>query len=352
VKGLGPVVRTCEGLLEIVFLLKRPAPELAAVTAADLALHATPVVNLFERDCNLVEIDPRRTRQAIYADRTRPRDFEIHRVLKVEDADADGIEAEVPALFSLGQNRGSGWAWYSERRPRRPTDDERLQGQSRTSYAGDDVFLSVSRSPGAQPARPLRRASVMALCSNRDLPILDDAPTLSLETGDPVDGVQLFGSLRPPRPAIPATLPLGVAEEARADDLAWRLVSQLSLNFLSLAEEGRGADPLHALLDLYADRGDPSLARHVRAITRITSRPVVERLPVSGPLCFGRGTELTLHVDQSVLAGHSALLLTALLAQLFARYAAINAFVRTRTHLVQKQEDVPWPMTPGNRYLI
>ncbi|TIR44114.1 MAG: type VI secretion system baseplate subunit TssF, partial [Mesorhizobium sp.] len=66
--------------------------------------------------------------------------------------------------------------------------------------------------------------------------------------------------------------------ESRADNLAWRLVAQLALNFLSLAKEGRGVDPLHALLDLYADRGDPSLARNVHSIVRIDSRSVIERL--------------------------------------------------------------------------
>src|SRR4029079_6588461 len=127
---------------------------------------------------------------------------------------------------------------------------------------------------------------------------------------------------------------------------------QLALNFLSLAKEGRGVDPLHALLDLYAERGDPGLARNVRSIVRIDSRAVIERLAIDGPMCFCRGTEVTLHVDQSVLAGQSTLLLSGLLSRLFARHAGINGFVRTRTRLLQKQEDVPWPMTPGNRSLI
>ncbi|MEJ6784838.1 type VI secretion system baseplate subunit TssF [Aminobacter sp. Piv2-1] len=51
-------------------------------------------------------------------------------------------------------------------------------------------------------------------------------------------------------------------------------------------------------------------------------------------------------------SGQSSLLLSALLARLFARHSGINGFVRTRTRLLQKQEDVPWPMTPGNRFLI
>jgi type VI secretion system protein ImpG len=82
---------------------------MADITPADFQLFVTPIVNLFERECNVIEIDRRRTRQVLHADRTRPRDFEIYRVTRVEDADIEGPESEVPALFSLGQNRGSGW---------------------------------------------------------------------------------------------------------------------------------------------------------------------------------------------------------------------------------------------------
>ncbi|TRC93309.1 type VI secretion system baseplate subunit TssF [Mesorhizobium sp. WSM4303] len=352
VTGLQPVVRKCQAGLEIVFLFRRPVPELADLTPADFELFATPIINLFERECNVIELDQRKTRQVLHADRTRARDFEIYRVVRVEDADAEGPDAEIPELFSLGQNRGSGWVYSTERRPRRPTEDERSQGVTRTSYAGDDVFLAISRPVHSQANRPLKRVDIVALCTNRDLAILDDTPTLTLEAGDPVETVRLLGALRSPQPAIPAALPAGADGESRADDLAWRLVSQLALNFLSLAKEGRGVDPLHALLDLYAERGDPGLARNVRSIVRIDSRAVIERLAIEGPMCFGRGTEVTLHVDQSVLAGQSTLLLSGLLSRLFARHAGINGFVRTRTRLLQKQEDVPWPMTPGNRYLI
>lgn len=352
IHGLRQVVRRCESGLEIVFLFRRPVPALADVKPSDFELFATPIVNLFERECNVIELDPRKTRQILHADRTRPRDFEIFRVIRVEDADTEGPDAEVPALFGLGQNRGNGWVYSVERRPRRATEDERREGITRTSYAGDDVFLSVSRPPASHPGKGLKRIDVLALCTNRDLPILDDTPSLTLESGDPVDAVKLLGAIRPPQPALAASLPASAADESRADDLAWRFIAQLSLNFLSLAQEGRGAEPLHAMIDLYADRGDPGLARLARSIVRVDSRAVVERLAIPGPMCFGRGTEITLHVDQSVLAGQSTLLLSALLARLFARHAGINGFVRTRTRLLQTQEDVPWPMTPGNRHLI
>ncbi|WP_292173566.1 type VI secretion system baseplate subunit TssF, partial [Mesorhizobium sp.] len=186
VSGLQPVMRKCDGGLEIIFMFRRPVPELADLTPADFELFVTPIINLFERECNVVELDPRRTRQVLHADRTRARDFEIYRVTRVEDAESEGSDAEIPELFSLGQNRGSGWVYSTERRPRRATEDERRDGLTRTSYTGDDVFLAISR-PVTSPAnRAIRRLDVMALCTNRDLPILDDTPTLTLETADPV----------------------------------------------------------------------------------------------------------------------------------------------------------------------
>jgi len=52
-----------------------------------------------------------------------------------------------------------------------------------------------------------------------------------------------------------------------------------------------------------------------------------------------------------MLSGGSDLLLSALLSRLFARHAAINSFIRTRTKLTHQQTEVTWPMTPGTRAL-
>jgi type VI secretion system protein ImpG len=317
-----------------------------------LQLFATPVINLFERDCNVIEIDRRRSRQVVHVDRTRPLDFEIYRIVGIEDADREGPGAQIPALFSFGQNHGGdGTVWWSERRPRRPTEDERRQGHTRSlSYAGDDVFLSLSHPVGAGTSA-IARVAPRALCTNRDLPLLDDQPALGIESGDPVQAVTLLGSLRTPRPALAAAPPTS-AGETRADELPWRLVAQLSLNYLGLAAEGAAAEPLRTTLELYADRGDLGLARHVKGIVAIGARPVIERLPIAGPMCFGRGTEVTLDIEETQFAGHSALLLPALLARLFARYAAVNAFVQTRTRLLRSHEEVLWPIAVGNRSLI
>lgn len=349
--GLRPVVKTCAtGKLEVLVLLSRPCPEIADISARDFRLFATPVANLFEKECNIVELDGRASAHVVHADRTKPRDFEIYRLLRVEDAESDGPEAQLHELYAADFKRGSGLVYTTERRPRRPGTDEIRRGQTRTSYAGDDLFVSVARPADVAAGRPLRRLDIRALCTNRDMPILDDNPSLTLETGDPVGRIELLGAMRRPRGAMIAGLPkIGRDGEAELDDLTWRLIGQLSLNHLSLAEESRNAEPLRAMLDLYADRGDPAVARHVRSVTRVTSHQVVERLGIAGPMCFGKGVEIMVEIDEGALTGSSTLLLSALLNQLFARHAGINSFVRTRSKLLLKQEEVAWPMSPGIR---
>ncbi|MEM7060513.1 MAG: type VI secretion system baseplate subunit TssF [Pseudomonadota bacterium] len=351
--GLAKAVADCsDAPLDIILLFDRDCANIADVTLADFELFSTPVVNLFEKECNVVDIDSRRTQHIVHPDRTRPQDFEIHRLLRVEDVDREGPDATIERLFSFDQNRGTGQVYSVERRPRRATDEERRQQNLRTSYAGEDVHISISTPADGGAARMAKRLDIRALCTNRDLPILDDTPVLTLESGDPVGRVELSAPIRPPRPAITIKAPQSIAEESRSDELTWRLVSQFSLNFISLAEEGADARPLQALLDLYSDRGDPKLKRHAQALVGLRSRPRVERLPISGPMCFGRCVEIALEMDETIFAGHSNYLLSALLAHVCARYSSINSYVRTKTILMRSREEVDWPILPGKRNLI
>jgi type VI secretion system protein ImpG len=353
--GLSRAVRACtepQTELEVVLLLSRPRADLTGITAEDFRLFATPAVNLFEQECNIVELRAGRSAHAVHADRTRPKDFEIYRLLRVDDAAVEGPQARLAPLISIEARAESGHVYTTERRPRRPDTEEVRRGQTRSSYSGDDFYVSVAHPAGGRDAAPVTQLDIRALCTNRDLPILDDRPTLTLETGDPVQQVRLLAPMRRPRPSLRASLPSGATGEARMDDLTWRWIAQLSLNHVSLAVDDRDAEPLRALVRLYADRGDPTLARHGEALVHIQSRPVIERLEIAGPRCFAHGTEITLEINESLLSGGSQLLLSALLAQLFARYAAVNSFVRTRTRLTQSQTEVAWPLKPGTRALI
>ena len=61
-------------------------------------------------------------------------------------------------------------------------------------------------------------------------------------------------------------------------------------------------------------------------------QPVVRRLPMPGPITFGRGVEVKVEVDDLSFEGASAFLLGCVLERFVARHVSLNSFTQTRLH--------------------
>lgn len=354
ISGLREAVRqTDEGALQIFILLSRPVPDINTVRPENFLLFSTPIINLFEKDCSTIDVDPRKNGQVVHADRSRAQDFEIYSLVSVKDLDRDdGDESTLPSAASIAALATDGPVYSIERRPRRAGNAERTSGKFRSTYNGDDVFISLSQRRGRDKRRPIKRLDIRARCTNRDLAVLERTPRLTTQNSVPVENVRLVAAIRRPMPALHTGLLDVDGAVAELEDTSWHLIAQLSLNFLSLAESGDAASPLRGLLELYASRGDRALMNHARALINVTSKEVPERLPLDGPTSFGFVTEIKLSFDDQLFAGQSKLLLGALLNQLFKRYAGLNCFVRCRTELSRSGEQVLWPMIAGSRRSI
>jgi type VI secretion system protein ImpG len=142
---------------------------------------------------------------------------------------------------------------------------------------------------------------------------------LTLEVAAPVSSVRVVSG--PSRPHAP------LADGA----VAWRAISHLSLNYLSLVQSTaeQGAAALRDLLQLYAPDADVSARRQIEGIRSTQVRRVVRRLRGPGPLAFGRGVEITVLVEELAFEGGSAYLLGAVLDEYFARHVSINSFTET-----------------------
>ena len=80
--------------------------------------------------------------------------------------------------------------------------------------------------------------------------------------------------------------------------------------------------------------------------------PVHRRLPIPGPVTFGRGLQIVLTLEEGAFAGTGVYLLGAVLEQFFARYVSINAFTECVLATPSRGEIKRWPPRIGQRHLL
>jgi type VI secretion system protein ImpG len=346
--GLETGVRACAtDQLDLIIPLSRYDAVLeTTVDAARLGLFAAPAINLFPRECDRIHLSERTHEVHVVPDRTRPLDLEIHSIGKVTGY---GSGAEVERVFSplyaardrLDPQRSPAY-FTLQRRPRNESTQSRRQGP-RSNYNGSEVFLTLVDGASGSHGAELRQLGVSALCTNRDLSLLlalGQGPSdFVLQSGAPVDAVRCIAG-----PSAPRQAPLD-------GDIAWRLLSHLSLNYLSLAENS-SAEPLREMLALYAELGDPSLRRQVEGVLGVASKRVTRPLPGPGVVSFARGLEVTLECDERAFQGAGVFGLASVMAHFFAKYASINSFTETVLRTTERGEVHRWPTKAGLRHVV
>ena len=348
--GLADAVRRCaEAEMEITVIFDAQDPRLEkAVGTSQFALFCTPAVNLFPRRADRIHLTASASEYHVVPDRTRPMDFEVHAVTEVVGygTGTDEKQEFLPFYATSDQSPTDGTAYYTvHRQPRVLSTKQRAQGP-RSSYVGSEVFLALVDPDEAPFRSQLKQLAVSVICTNRDLPLHmpvgQGASDFSLETGAPVTAIRCVAGPTPPRPS-----------HAHGDP-TWRLISHLSLNYLSLtdAADGGGASALRELLALYGDSGDAVILRQIEGVRSVTSQPVTRRLPFPGPAAFGRGTEVTLTCDETAFEGMGIFLLGAVLERFFSKYVSINSFTETALKTVQRGEIARWPARIGRRPLL
>ena len=327
-RGIGPALRRADGAdVDIFVMLREGMPEIAPhVSPEAFVLHAVPAINLFHKRCDRVQVSQSDVEQHVVPDRTAPMDVEVHSLESVIGIrGGNQNEVEFRPFYSQDDFTPAGEshaAYYMPRRRlRERSERERLKG-TRTSYLGSEMYVSlVDRSEAPWPGE-VQQLAVSALCTNRDLPILlttGEPDVFHLPDGGPVSSV---------RTPVPPTRPHATLAESAA---AWRLISHLSLNYLSIADTrmGGGAAALRELVGIYAPLGDRTIEKQLEGILSVSSRPIVRRMSDEVLSTAVRGVEITVDFDESFFDGTSVYLLGAVLDRFFRKYVTINSFAET-----------------------
>ena len=313
------------------------------------ALFCTPAINLFPKRADRIHLNNQTHEYHIVPDRTRPLDYEVYQVQEVIGFGSTSDDQQMFLPFYQASSDNSPVpkrAYYSLiRTPRVSSTKQKLQGP-RSSYVGNEVYISIVDVNEAPYRSELRQLGLETLCTNRDLPLLlpvgVSKTDFTIQTGAPVESIRCLSGPTKPRPSN------------AHKDTAWKLLNHLSLNYLSLVNNNdkEGAAALRGLLSLYGDNNDLSFRKQIEGVLFIQSKPIVRRINTQGPIVFGRGLELTVTIDETAFEGTGIFLLGMVLEQFFAQYVTLNSFTETVLKSNERGEIMRWAARLGQRQLI
>jgi type VI secretion system protein ImpG len=213
----------------------------------------------------------------------------------------------------------------------------RLSG--RKGDDGTEVFLSFA-DWDFKPVEPrVETVMVQVTCTNRDLPARlpfgDPAGDFEMEAAAPIARVSCL--IKPTPTRRPS---LGGA-------LQWRLISHLSLNYLSLVTGGE--DALKEILKLYDFDNSAATRQQISGILSLKSDYITKRIGQS----FCRGLRVTVEFDEDKYVGTGLYLFANVLERFLGQYVSVNSFSQLVAKTTQRREALKkWPPRNGDRVLL
>lgn len=319
--------------LDIVFYLNRSIESLARnVSSRSIQLNCTPAINRFVQRAEPIRLNDLKSEYRVIPNARRTKTLEVLSIDRVTARTSKGdsfLYRPFYASSHLDETENSNHFWYASRRPAPPSSGE--------TDRGSEVYLTLVDLNGRRNTENDCTLDVETTCLNRDLVArLPSAEKLGLKIMD-VGGMVT---------AACVVSPTATYRQLDRTGYHWRLISQLSLNHLSLTDP-QGAQSLREILKLY-NPSDSLETRSViesiqrisfsreRAITRVSS-PKGQSMIGSG-LC--RGLDIEMWLDPDRLVGSGSYLFATVMEHFFGLFATLNSFTRTTVHL--EKSDVPF----------
>jgi len=328
--------------IEIIFLL---APGEGAerlerleleISKKTFRLGCAPIVNLFQQTAEPVQLTHQRAEYAVNPDVRRPYAVEVYSINEVGAVNtATQKIRQIEPFYSLrhsGRDGDRDCFWLARHRASTLPNDN-----------GTDVFLSVvdlalkNADPGANVL------TIRTTCSNRDLPG-------RLPFGNQDSDFEIEGAT-PMKRIVALIKPTKTQRPVLGKGALWRLVSHLSLNYLSLVEQGKEA--LKEILRLY-DTGRSAYSQNViQSILEVKSRRHFARLVSEHGVSFARGLRIEIQLDEQQFTGGGAFLFGAVLDRFFGMAASLNSFTQLSITTPQRKEPLhEWQPRSGRKILL
>ena len=205
------------------------------------------------------------------------------------------------------------------------------------------VHLSIVDGQGVMTEPGAEILTVQCTCTNHDLP--SKLPFGNVEGDFYLEGGPALGRIRALHRPTPSYRPPAAAGQA------WSLISQLSLNHLSLGESGLAA--LKEILRLHNFTEATHFEKQIAGIVSVQTRKHVAVMQSEFGSVAARGTLVEMELDESHFPGGGPYLFSAVLDHFLGLYVSMNSFSKlsVRTN-ARKEVLAEWPPRAGSQVLM
>jgi len=306
-----------------------------AVNEKTVRLGCAPIINLFSQAAEPILVDQTRYQYPIVPDARRRQTMEIYSVDEVVSTDAETHETVTyhPLYSERHAVEGTTPAyWYITRALSNRKGDE-----------GTDVFLSLVDISARPMLLDYDTVTVRCTCTNRDL-------VTRLPFGSEAGDFEMTGSAAIKR-IVALHKPTRTQRPPLDGKTLWALISHLSLNYLSIVDDGKEA--LQKILELYDFSDSPEIKKQISGIAAVSSRRHFTRVASEYGVGFARGTRVEIEFDEEQFSGSGAYLFASVLEKFLSLYTSMNSFTQLVARSRQRKEVLEeWAPRAGQSMLI
>jgi type VI secretion system protein ImpG len=327
-----------ENRLEICIYLNHRIKELEnTISASTFQLGCTPVVNLFYQQAEPILLDQTTAEYPVIPDARRPRQLKIHSIENVSAMTTQGKIDYIP-FYSAQHGSQSKYFWHTTRKNIPETSAER-EGAS-------DFYISFTDLNFTTLNEMDHIVSINLNCTNGNLPSL-----LPYGAGEPY--LQLC-SAKAPLSSIQTLMPFTTSFSINpGKGTLWRLISQLSLNYLSLCNNENGKEAIKEILHLYNIKNLAETNNIIDSIVNVSSCRTTARVLSGFHETLSHGTEITIKLDETAFTGSGVYLFSSVLEHFFANYTTLNSFTKLVVKSTKREGILyQWPPRAGNKVLL
>ncbi len=305
------------------------------LSSDNFLLGCTPIVNLFLKTTEPQRLTKRKVSYRLVPDQRREKTTEIYSVLKVSAAVEGGEE---PQTFS---------PYFSFDHEKISTKDAIYWVAKRTSadlrdVPGTDIHLSFVDLEFNPSLPPHHIIYAQTLCTNRFL--AEQVPTgaeLQIEEAAPISRIVCLDK------------PVPQVYSPSDGETLWRLISQLSVNHLSLTGGAESLKVLKESLKLYAGPLHSDRHYEIENIEKLQAKKITRRFGVEAWRGFVNGLQVSLEINTPRGGGDASFLLASVLRHYFALNVSINSFIELSMFKTNHiDEYMRWHPLPGEKILL